>query len=77
MLMGHTRIAFRSVTYAEKGKNVLARAGIRSKIIRLEPWETEGGCAFGLLLESAVDEGRLRRIMEGGGVRFSKIFPGS
>ena len=73
--MGHTRIAFASVTYAEKGKTVLSHAGILAKIVRLEPWETEGGCAFGLFVETELPPERIRQILDGGHVRYGKILP--
>ena len=71
--MTRLRIACGSVTYAEKGKNVLAAAGIRARIVRLEPWESRGGCAYGLETDGDMPPDELRRLLTEKKVRFSEI----
>lgn len=75
--MKQWKIAFSSVTYAEKGKGVLAARGIRSRIVRLEPWESSGGCAYGLEVpQEDADAGTLETILTRGHVRYSEILRG-
>ncbi len=43
-------ITFRSVTYAQKGEKLLARAGIRCTLQRTPRWMEEQGCGYALKL---------------------------
>ena len=68
------KIAFGSVTYAEKGRAVLASHGIPSRIIRLDPALTQNGCTYGLTLTgNAPGKGTLSELLTQGHVRFSEI----
>lgn len=40
--------AMKSMTSAQKGKNVLAAMGVYCEIVNLDPMMTENGCAYGL-----------------------------
>lgn len=41
-------IVLRSVTYAEKGRKVLASEGIQARIIKPSPSVTGKGCGYGI-----------------------------
>ncbi len=56
-------ITFRSVTFAQRGENVLRRAGISCTLQRTPKWMEEQGCGYCLLVrrgEIAVAVERLR-----------------
>ncbi len=40
--------SLRSMTFAIKAKNILEKNGINSEIIKLEPYMTQRGCAYGI-----------------------------
>ena len=42
------RFGLGSVTYAQAAQNILARQGIRSKLIKLGVGESPKGCAYGI-----------------------------
>lgn len=68
------RIAFGSVTYAEKGRAVLASHGIPTRITRLDPSLTKKGCTYALMLTGTVPEKEtLAELLTRGHVRFSEI----
>ena len=51
--MDNTTITVGSVTYAVKARRLLARGGIKARLIKLSPSESAGGCAHGLVISSA------------------------
>ncbi len=65
------RIATPSITYAEKGRRAFASHRIPARIVRLDPHETENGCAFALELTGAYEIPGLRDILVRANVRFS------
>ena len=65
-------ITFRSVTYAQRGREVLAEAGIHAVLGRT-PRELESlGCGYRLLLRQ--DPKRAVEILRRAGVEFRRIF---
>lgn len=48
--MGLYFITFRSVTYAQRGEKVLAKANIRANLMRTPRWMEEQGCGYALKL---------------------------
>ena len=51
--MDNTTIAVGSITYAVKARRLLARGGIKAKLIKLSLSETAGGCAHGIVIASS------------------------
>lgn len=43
-------ITFRSVTFAQRGENLLSRQGFRCRILRTPRWMEEQGCGYALKL---------------------------
>lgn len=43
-------ITFRSVTFAQRGEQVLQKAGIRSTLLRTPKWMEQQGCGYSLRL---------------------------
>lgn len=52
--MNTTTITVGSVTYAIKVKKLLERAGIRSRLIKVEASATENGCTYGININSSL-----------------------
>ncbi len=72
--MKELRIVFASVTYAEKGKAMLAAQGIRARIVRLDPKETPRGCTYALAVsDPTADPIMLRNMLEAGHIRYTEI----
>ncbi len=72
--MTRVRIAFASVTYAEKGRVTLGRAGVRARIVRLDPAYTKNGCTYALEIDGGgKTTDALRRILDEGRVRYGEI----
>ena len=71
--MTRTRVVIGSVTYAEKGKNVLSAHRIPARIVRLSPAESKNGCAFALEIVGAHDTAMLRSLLQKEYVRFTDI----
>lgn len=46
--MGNFMITFRSVTYAQRGENLLKNAGYRCSLCRTPRWMEEQGCGYAL-----------------------------
>ncbi|MBR3806629.1 MAG: DUF3343 domain-containing protein [Clostridia bacterium] len=46
--MNEVIFTFDSVTYANKAKKILSRAGVQSKLIKLSDSNESGGCIHGL-----------------------------
>ena len=44
-------ITFRSITHAQRGESVLAKAGIGCRILRTPRWMEEQGCGYCLSLK--------------------------
>ena len=51
--MDNTTIAVGSITYAVKARRLLARGGIKAKLIKIAPSEIAGGCSYGIVIASA------------------------
>lgn len=59
---------FRSVTYGQKGRDILAQNGIRCRLLRAPREIAPGGCAYALAL-SERDGTRGRTVLDRAGVR--------
>ena len=53
LTLDNTTIAVGSITYAVKARRLLARGGIKAKLIKLSLSETAGGCAHGIVIASS------------------------
>lgn len=58
-------ITFRSVTYAQRGEQVLKRAGMRSMLQRTPRWMEAQGCGYALRLWSDTVQNALTILQEG------------
>ena len=68
------RIASGSVTYAEKARSLLSANGYPSRIVRLDPALTKGGCTYAVELTGSLpDRAFLHHLLTDGHVRFSEI----
>lgn len=54
--MGKPLILVGSITYAIKGRNVLARMGIRSYVERTPRTGPDGGCGYSIYVPENTDE---------------------
>ena len=45
-------ITFRSVTYAQRGEQILNKAGVRASLIRTPKWMETQGCGYSLQLRT-------------------------
>lgn len=51
--MNKTTITVGSVTYAIKVRKLLERAGVKSKLIKVDSSKTKSGCTYGIELQSS------------------------
>ena len=51
--MDNSIITLGSVTYAMKARRLLIREGIRSRLVKVLPENTDNGCTHGLVIASA------------------------
>ena len=54
--MGKPLILVGSITYAIKGRNILARMGIRSYVERTPRGGPDGGCGYSIYVPEGADE---------------------
>ena len=66
-------ITFRSVTPAQRGENVLRRAGFECSIRRTPKWMEEKGCGYSLQVRSQ-DAPRCAELLREGQVPYRKIY---
>lgn len=66
-------ITFRSVTYAQRGEQVLNRAGIRCMIHRTPKWMEEQGCGYSLRLRTDSANVALKALKQAG-VTWRKVY---
>ncbi len=66
-------ITFRSVTPAQRGENVLRRAGFECSIRRTPKWMEEKGCGYSLQVR-AQDAPRCAELLREGQVPYRKIY---
>lgn len=52
MYLNTTIVTVGTLTYAMKAKKILSRAGIRSKLVKVDSTKTEKGCTHGLEFKS-------------------------
>lgn len=72
--MTRIRIAIGSVTYGEKGMAALRGRGIPSRIVRLAPRESPGGCAYALeILGGGYTVPAVRQVLQAAHVRYTDI----
>ena len=70
--MKESTIAISSVNYAIRAKEIAARAGIASRIVRLSREQTQKGCGYGLSFSS--DKVRvLTALLKKEGIPFSEL----
>lgn len=53
LTLDNTTIAVGSITYAVKARRLLARGGIKTRLIKLSSSESASGCAHGIVIASA------------------------
>lgn len=66
-------VTFRSVTFAQRGQEVLRRSGISSSVSRTPRWMEEKGCGYSL----RVPVGKWRQaqaLLQGNGISYSKVY---
>lgn len=66
-------ITFRSVTPAQRGENVLRRAGFECSIRRTPRWMEEQGCGYSIQVRSS-DAQRCVELLRDGQVPYRKIY---
>jgi len=66
-------LALRSLTYAQRGREVLAGAGIRAGIVKTPAVVSPKGCSHSLKLKSR-DAQRGVQVLRSEGVKIEKIF---
>lgn len=66
-------ITFRSITYAQRGENLLRQAGIPCRLSRTPRWMEEQGCGYSLRLRCRDMEGAAE-LLRAGGVPFRKLY---
>ena len=64
-------ISTESVTYAMKGRQLLAANGMISKIVKLSPSQTGRGCGYGLEIECPV-AAHASGLLSRGGVKYGE-----
>lgn len=64
--MGKPLIMVSSITYAMKGKQILAQKGIRSDIVRTPSKGLRGSCGYSLFVPKMTDEAH--KILEANGI---------
>lgn len=65
--MGKPLIMVSSITYAMKGRQILAKYGIRSDIVRTPSQIRGNSCGYSLYVPTRTDEAQ--RILESAGIR--------
>ena len=71
--MRYCMITFRSVTPAQRGEQVLSRAGIRCNLTRTPRQIAEQGCGYCLRLSWSQLSDALQRL-ESGGISYQKVY---
>ena len=66
-------ITVRSVTYAQRGEQLLTRRGIRCVVQRTPRWMEEQGCGYCLRVWT-MDAGEAVRILEDAGLPIRKVY---
>lgn len=66
-------VTFRSVTFAQRGEQVLQKAGIRCTLLRTPKWMEQQGCGYSLRLWTA-DVGSVLKILHASQVPLRKVY---
>lgn len=66
-----TSLAVGTVTYAAKGKDILARNGIKSSIKRIQKASASLGCGYALVIEGNASSAT--RILNQAGIRILEV----
>lgn len=66
-------ITFRSVTYAQRGEQLLRQAGIRCDLQRTPRWMEEKGCGYSLRLRAG-EVGAALELLRRNGVALRKVY---
>lgn len=65
-------LSFRSVTYAQRAKKILDRAGMSSYLQRAPSVLAAGGCGYCVRVKTDVEQGI--RLLKAAGVPFSRVY---
>ena len=68
--MNSTIVTVGTVTYAIKLRRLLLRAGIRSKLVKVDNTNTEGGCSHGIAINES-DFYPAVVVMKSNGIKYS------
>ena len=68
--MNSTIVTVGTITYALKAKKLLSRAGIRSKLVKVESGATQNGCTHGIEI-SAKDFYHAVLVLKENGINYS------
>ncbi|MBQ7299584.1 MAG: DUF3343 domain-containing protein [Clostridia bacterium] len=72
--MTRIRIAIGSVTYGEKGMAALRARGVPVRLVRLDPRQSRGGCAYALeILGGGYTVPGIRQMLHEAHVRYTEI----
>ena len=66
-------VTFRSVTFAQRGEQVLQKAGLRCTLLRTPKWMEAQGCGYSLRLWTN-EIGRGLEVLDRAGVRYRKVY---
>lgn len=66
-------ITFRSVTYAQRGEQILQDGGIRCTLLRTPRWMEERGCGYCLRLWTKEAKPALH-LLQSGGIPYRKVY---
>ena len=71
--MGYCLITFRSVTPAQRGENVIKRAGFDCSVRRTPRWMEEQGCGYSLRVRPG-DAAQCVQLLRNANVPFRKVY---
>lgn len=66
-------VTFRSITFAQRGQEVLRRGGVSASLSRTPRWMEEKGCGYRL----SVPEDKLHKataLLQGSSIAYSKVY---
>ena len=66
-------VTFRSVTFAQRGEQVMQKAGIRATLLRTPKWMEQQGCGYSLRLWTD-DPGRAIQMLEKYQIPWRKLY---
>lgn len=66
-------VTFRSVTFAQRGQEVLRRGGITASLSRTPRWMEEKGCGYSLRVPMG-KWAQAKMLLQGNSVPYSKVY---